>query len=271
MKRSIACWARDQRSFEILKDLLGDEFDPERHHVGVDMAFGLSPRKPKLIPDLFKSRDEAGNRCALVGLNVSGLMYNDPEAAKSRYGFVADYSRLIDGFIDWLLRETDSDLVLVPHVMAPPPSKESDVYACENVMERLGDRASGRVRITPTEFGANEVKWIISKCDWFCGTRMHATIAGLSTCTPTSTVSYSDKALGVFETCGQGREVFDPRKMDTETVIAAMIDSYKRRSEIRESLEANIPGVKAIAEKQMDDICEVIRECGDERRSRRSA
>lgn len=264
-----ACWARDERSFEALKKLLGSEFDPDRHKCGVDMAFLLEPVKPS------ESKMEAlpfkPSQGSFVGINVSGLIFNDPEAARSKYGFQASYSEVMTQFVTWMLENTDHKILLLPHVMAPVEAMESDLKACRTLRDVIGDAGESRVGISPTSLDQNEVKWAVSKCDWFCGTRMHATIAGLSTCTPTSTVSYSDKALGVFETCGQGREVFDPRKMDTETVIAAMIESYKRRSEIRESLEANIPGVKAIAEKQMDDICEVIRECGDERRSRRSA
>ena len=94
---------------------------------------------------------------------------------------------------------------------------------------------------------------------------MHATIAGLSTCTPTSTVSYSDKALGVFECCGQGREVFDPRVLETRPVVEEMIGSYRRRDELRAGLEREIPGVKALAENQMDEIVEVIKKSAVER------
>lgn len=269
VRRSIACWARDGRSFEVLKELLGDEFDPARHREGVDMAFALEPRRPNHVVEFLDER--AGVGSDVIGLNVSGLMYNDPDAAREKYGFVADYDKIVDEFLRWIMEETEARVVLVPHVMAPPPSVESDVYACQNVLERVPERFRNRLLVTPTDYDQNEVKWVISKCDWFCGTRMHATIAGLSTFTPTATVSYSDKALGVFESCGQGGEVFDPREMDNSSVVTAMIKSYQRRNELRASLEDNIPRVKAIAERQMDEIVEVIEKCVTDQRVGRSA
>lgn len=47
---SAMAWARDENSFTILRELLGDAFDPDRHFCGVDMAFGLEKYKPELSP-----------------------------------------------------------------------------------------------------------------------------------------------------------------------------------------------------------------------------
>jgi polysaccharide pyruvyl transferase WcaK-like protein len=44
---------------------------------------------------------------------------------------------------------------------------------------------------------APELKYIISKCDFFVGTRTHATIAAYSSCVPTLVVGYSVKARGI--------------------------------------------------------------------------
>lgn len=266
IRSSRACWSRDARSHAILEDLLGDRYDPSRHRRGVDMAFGLEPRRPGKLPPFLAEEQgpEAGSE--LIGLNVSGLVYNDPKVAFERYGFKAHYREIIERFVKWVLEATKARLLLVPHVMSRPPSHESDLQACESVCGEWRSRFPDRIDISSIGYDQNEIKWVISRCDWFCGTRMHATIAGLSTCTATSTVSYSDKALGVFESCGLGNEVFDPRTMDTESVVCAMIESYRRRDDSRRVLEARIPGVKATADRQMDDIVEVIRQCARERR-----
>ena len=42
IRQAAMCWARDARSFETLKELLGDYFDPQRHRCGVDVAFAWS-------------------------------------------------------------------------------------------------------------------------------------------------------------------------------------------------------------------------------------
>ena len=87
---------------------------------------------------------------------------------------------------------------------------------------------------------------------------MHATIAGLSSLVPTSTVAYSDKAIGVFESCGQGREVFDPRVLGTDEVVEGMKDSFRRRHDLKMSLGEHLPRVKEQAARQMDDLADII-------------
>src|SRR5690606_16748007 len=38
-RRSATAWARDERSFAALRELLGNEYDAKRHRSGVDVAF----------------------------------------------------------------------------------------------------------------------------------------------------------------------------------------------------------------------------------------
>ena len=52
-------WARDARSFEILRELLGDAFDASRHRQGVDVAFLLpkvEPREEEVFPAAYVVR-----------------------------------------------------------------------------------------------------------------------------------------------------------------------------------------------------------------------
>ena len=114
IRRATMCWARDERSFEVLRDLLGDHFDPEKHRCGVDMAFGLQPRKPggKLESRLQSMLAADRERYPLVGFNVSGLIYQAGEEARTRYRFRADYNRCVEGFLRWLLESTTANWCL---------------------------------------------------------------------------------------------------------------------------------------------------------------
>lgn len=261
VRRSWACFARDERSFESLKGLLGDQFDPDRHKCGVDMAFGLEPRSASdSIDDELKFWIE-DKTVPLIGLNVSGLIGNRAETGRESYGFKADYRATIEKFVRRVLDGSEARVVIVPHVMSPIENPESDLQASRWLKNRFSGAEAERILISPTSLDQGQVKWVISKMDWFCGTRMHATIAGLSSCIPTSTISYSDKALGVFETCKQGGEVFDPRSLDTDVVVEALLDSFSRRDSIAKSLQANIPTVKNLASQQMDQIVASIEAC----------
>ncbi len=249
VRRAAMTWARDARSFEVLRDLLGADFDPDRHRCGVDVAFALEARPPRNpLPETVAGwlADAPGRRAEPVaGFNVSGLIWNDPAAARNRYGFKADYRECVLGVLRRTLRESNARIVLVPHVLTPPGHYESDPAANEAVIaalrndgdERVRRAAQQRLASVPAVYSdPGETKWIISRFDWFCGTRMHACIAGLSSGVPTAAIAYSEKTLGVFEMCSQGKQVADPRAEATEEVVTQISASWDARSDIRMAL-----------------------------------
>jgi colanic acid/amylovoran biosynthesis protein len=253
-------WARDRDSFEALKLLLGEDIDPAIHRSGVDVAFTLPVTSADdLLADPLRSwLAEPVRAQSIIGFNVSGLIYNDPAAAKARYGLKADYNELARQFLRHVLEKTRARIVLISHVMDKPGHFESDQAACLDLASKLGEGES-RVVVAPATFNESQVKWLISRMDWFCGTRMHSTIAGLSSCVPTAAISYSYKTRGVFDTCGQGQQVFDPQSRSTDDMVAGLISALQSRQSTQESLRRNIPAVVEAAERQMQAIASEIR------------
>jgi colanic acid/amylovoran biosynthesis protein len=254
-------WARDPNSFVVMKRLLGSNFDPTIHRQGVDMAFSLQPRDAEkhISSQLATWLAESPRSQPVVGINVSGLIYNDPASARSNYHLVADYRAVITGFVARLIESTPARIVLISHVMDRPGHYESDLEACMCIAGAIQGTAAERVLVTPIDLDQSEVKWLISRMDWFCGTRMHATIAGLSSGVPTAAIAYSDKTLGVFATCGQASQVFDPRALETESIINGLMRSFSNRDELRQLLAESIPQVRDLAVGQMRDIAKCIR------------
>lgn len=254
-------WARDPNSFQVLKSLVGEGFNPSVHRQGVDMAFGLQPRSAAhRLPEPLKSWLSVERRNAsVVGINISGLIYNDPGRAISNYHFIADYCAIAKALVQKILATSDARIVLVPHVMDIPGHYESDLEACNHVAQTLSHLSGDRVVVSPIDLDQSEVKWLISRLDWFCGTRMHATIAALSTGVPSAAIAYSDKTLGVFATCGQASQVFDPRSLDTRAMIDGLVGSFETRDRVRRSLEQSLPTVTALAKEQMRAIADRIR------------
>jgi len=261
VKNASIAWARDKDSYKILQDLLGSDFSSKRHQCGVDMAFGLptinaEKKVSKLLKDWLNKSSSSED--ILVGINVSGLIYNDPKKTKKTYGFKADYKKLVNDFISWILNNTKAKVVLVSHVMTKPGHYESDFEACEEVAATVDEKFSSRIIVSPQTLNESEVKWLISKLNWFCGTRMHSTIAGLSSCVPTSAISYSDKTKGVFDTCEQGKHVIDPRINDTDEAVQLLINSYKVMNETKRSMSPHIQKVINSADKMMQEIANKI-------------
>lgn len=254
IRKSAMVWARDNHSFDVIRDLLGEDFDLSRHRVGVDVAFGLPVTRPavEIMADRLEWFED--KQTPLVGLNVSGLLLNRPEQAAAQYGLKADYREVIVSLLLRLVKESDARILLISHVVTPPGHYESDIGACEAVVAELGANFADRVAVAPVVHDPCEVKWMIAQCDWFCGTRMHSTIAALSSGVPTAAISYSPKTLGVFETCGQGTHVADPKTLDSEEITDHLWRSWRERDSARESLHAALPDVLHRAETQMDEI-----------------
>jgi polysaccharide pyruvyl transferase WcaK-like protein len=260
ISRATMAWARDQRSYNSLRELLADEFDPAKHRAGVDMAFGLEPREPAQahVRDWIRDLSARDRATPLIGINVSGLLYNARDGGAAQYGLRADYRRVIHGLIERLLANTSCRILLVPHVVTASGHFESDFDAGRAVRDALRSKAQDRVFVQPAVNDPREAKWIISQLHWFCGTRMHATIAALSSVVPAAAIAYSGKTIGVFDTCGQGNFVADLRTLDTSEAMSSLLRSFADRRTAKSALQTALPRVVEQVEAQIDQISRVI-------------
>ncbi|MEP6389964.1 MAG: polysaccharide pyruvyl transferase family protein [Halioglobus sp.] len=251
-------YARDPDSYARLQDLLGDRFDPSVHRQGVDLAFGLRARKcAHLEPNVMEALTAKGKR-PIIGLNISGLVANQPTAAATRFGLTCDYPALIRQLMMRLLDETDAQLIIVPHVHAPTGHYESDLDASRALVQSLTGRhaaaAKDRITIVNQELDACELKWLIAKCDWFCGTRMHATIAALSSGVPTVALAYSLKTRGVFDTCAMASSSIDMRSEVNASALDQVMSLWQQREYCAATLNQRLENVRTRGSLQMDEI-----------------
>lgn len=256
VRRAQMAWARDAESFNALRELLGDAFDSTRHRQGVDMAFALPAIAPSTLPRKLRCwlLPEERETREVIGLNVSGLIYNDAEPAAKQFGLNADYPFIVHELLDWILRSTNSRVILVPHVTVPSGHVESDPDAIQRVFRLLTPAQQDRVVIVEPESSPSELKWLIGQTSWFCGTRMHSTIAGLGSGVPTAAVSYSLKTAGVFASCDQRHQVFELRHQSTAEILAGLKASFLRRHRDRLLLAEKIPEVTRLARHELDHI-----------------
>ncbi|UCD75709.1 MAG: polysaccharide pyruvyl transferase family protein [Phycisphaerales bacterium] len=255
LRAATMVWARDQKSFTILRELLGCDFDTHRHRCGIDIAFGLETNEPaRPLPEPIASWLSPDRSRPVVGFNVSGLISNNPDQSKRRFNLRADYHQAVVRFLRRILDETDCNVLLVPHVSTAPGHFEHDPDACKSAAAELGRTHRRRVQVLPDCYDACETKWVIARTDWFCGTRMHAAIAALSSGVPSAAIAYTRKTLGVFQTCGQGRHVADPRETDTDDIVEHLWRSFNERAEAEVSLQRELPTIRWQVETQMDQI-----------------
>jgi len=158
----------------------------------------------------------------------------------------------------WFLEKTDARLLLIPHVHAPTGHHESDLDASHALLAGLpagvARSAVERVTVVTQALDARELKWLIAQTDWFCGTRMHSTIAALSSGVATAALAYSLKTRGVFATCAMADAVVDLRESTVPEALASLLQLWDRRQHDAAVLGRHLPDVRKAASRQLDEI-----------------
>ena len=244
LKNSTLAYARDRKSLDVVQQLLKQDFDPKRHRLGIDLAYCL-PRDAHVTAPKGEP----------IGINVSGLLWNDPKSAKN-FNLNCHYQTTILSLIEALLTRTNKRILLIPHVS--PKGGESDLLACLAVKEKLGVRAAKRIEIVEGDKSPSQLKYIISNCCWVVGARMHATIAALSTATPVANMAYSDKAQGVFQECGANLAVYDMRQLNTSELISLLLKAYDNRHIQAKTLQNGLQQCVQRWHSQMDGLCNIV-------------
>jgi len=227
MAGAIKVYSRDQASLELAREVLGENAGHLAY--SQDMAFALEPRAPESgLPEWLACRERP-----LVGLNVSGLLFMGGYNRNNMFGLAGDYPELIRSLIRFFTREAGADLVLVNHVTG---NWEGDDKACTSLYEKLHAECGGRLHLADPGYDHREIKYLIGKCDFFLGARMHACIAALSQGVPAVGLAYSRKFAGVFESVGVPKLVADLTKLDNEEALQRVRDAYLHRGIYREEL-----------------------------------
>lgn len=252
--------ARDVRSHDVVRELLGARFDPKRHLVGTDMAFRLpSVDPPASVLEIVERARKVAKGAPVAGFNVSGLLANQPGAWRE-YGFRDDYLATCVALAKRLLASGAGAIVLLPHVILPPdPGSESDVWASQRLVAALTPAERERVLVASGFELPTEAKAVIRRLDWFTGSRLHATIAALSSGVSTATIAYSDKARGIFEALGVGETVADPRQLASAEIVEHQVRAFTERERHRATITGRLPDVLSTVDRQMDEIARVVK------------
>jgi colanic acid/amylovoran biosynthesis protein len=231
LKNSTVIIARDKTSQKVAQELIGPG---RRVYLSPDVAFSLLPVPPdkmELNPPL-----TGPFPVNVIGLNVNGLMYNGGYSRQNMFGLKMNYANFLPEMVVALLAEHPGELWLVPHTYAPHGNVESDNEASQKLRDQLPGSLRHRVRVVSAEYDQHEIKWIIGKCDFFIGSRMHSCIAALSQGVPCVGVAYSRKFAGVFESIAAEEWVVEGREVSDEEAIARIVELYRKRDDVRSDL-----------------------------------
>jgi len=208
-----------------------------------DVAFVLESVRPEneQVKQIEKLKAE---HHPLIGLNISGLLYNGGHTGKNEFGLRCEYKSLVRRILSIFTDQKDYFVVLVPHVIPKNFEVENDLAACQELWQSLSPVEKEKVIVLDGKYDQSEVKYLIGLCDFFIGARMHSTIAALSQCVPAVGMAYSKKFSGVFKTIEVEEYVVDMRRMDEMQILDRIKQLYETRKCARRKLTEIIPVVQ---------------------------
>lgn len=253
LRHASVVYSRDREGIECVNILLNNA-ENNKVRITPDVAFVLDSHKPEHL-SIKPSTDIRAQNSIVVGLNISGLLFNGGYTRNNMFGLKSNYRESIYAVIEMLLKDKTVAVLLVPHVFPPVGYEvESDPDACLNVYEKLKQIYPGRIFLVKGEYDQGEIKYIIGLSDFFIGSRMHACIAALSQSIPAVGIAYSKKFYGVFESVGVEELVVDMRRYGKDEILVPIKNAFKRREFIAERLRGTIPKVRAGILNMFNDI-----------------
>ncbi len=169
-----------------------------------------------------------------IGINISGLLLyktdlKDPKSFNN-------YKNLIISLIQQLIN-LNKKILLIPHTYnAKNPDYADDLSACREIKNILN---LNNISIIDKNYTAPQLKYIISQCDFFIGSRMHANFAALSTSTPVVGLGYSYKFKGGFEMFGIPEcaiSIKNISNQDIQKIIQNIINLLEQKEKIKQNL-----------------------------------
>lgn len=163
-----------------------------------------------------------------VAFNVSGLLWNGGYTGSNQFGLRADYRDYCQQTVQGLLA-AGHEVHLLAHVTARGEDRrEDDLMACGEMLRQFP-----QCRLAPQFDSPVAAKSFIAGMDVVIGSRMHATIAALSTGVAVVPASYSRKFQGFYSNLGY-HDVIDLLTLDAATAATATLDLVADRDRLRD-------------------------------------
>lgn len=244
LRRATGIFSRDQEGLDQITRLIGSKSMRRRPQFCPDVAFTLDtivPHEIKIVPAPLPPKGAT----RVIGFNVSGLLWNGGYSRDNMFGLHGDYKTLVTLIVERLLEQSDTAILLVPHVFPDSAlAVESDPQACREVFDQFKDRYPDRIFLVDGKYDQSEIKYLIGQCDFFLGSRMHACIAAISQGIPAVGLAYSKKFAGVFGSVGIPEMVFDLRDTSVDSIVNQVMDRYQSRVSTAVQLKGTIPPVQ---------------------------
>ena len=188
LKRAEVVMVREPQSLKYLNDIgieCNDFLFPD---VAISMPAAASFDLPQPILDFINTG------AGLVGISPSTRVIREEIAL----GKKKNYHKLIINTIKFLVLEKKLRVLLIPHTYKPHVVADDDYTLSLNMYHELKEELGDKIKIIEQDLPVDQLKAIISRCDYFIGSRYHSLVASLSTGVPSIAIGWSHKYDGLF-------------------------------------------------------------------------
>lgn len=193
-----------------------------------DIAFLLKPKEYPL-PDKFL----LGNT---VAINISPLIIRREKID----GITLRNTEIL---INSILKNTDMNIALIPHVLMP---MDNDLVTLETIYNRFENKE--RICLINRNISAAEFKYIISNCRFGVLARTHASIGAYSTYVPSMVLGYSVKSKGIAKDLGLEDFILPIQSFDDDSCMVSMFKALMDdEDKIKQTLIDKMPLYKEMA------------------------
>ena len=131
-----------------------------------------------------------------------------------------------------------------------------DLSAAQSLLNAMAKKDCAR--IISGDYTAREVKGLMGRCQIYISFRWHAAIASISICNPTVVINSAHKSAAVRQ-FGVADLIIDPEKVTLQLLAEKVDDCWRRRAEIRSSLESRSSEMQALSRKSAELSVAVLR------------
>ncbi|MFW5703418.1 MAG: polysaccharide pyruvyl transferase family protein [Patescibacteria group bacterium] len=215
---------------------------------GVDIAFALNNSEvnnnklEKYIPEGKKQ---------LVGISPSVIINNNLKKEGR------DYIKILRTIINELT-EKNYNIIIVPHSVRRNTLKEhnNDLPLSKELYRQL--EANPSVTFVDAELSAQELRFIIGKCDIFISSRFHAMVSSLKMGVPTIVLGWSHKYAEVLALFDIEKYALPYKQITFESVMTLFDEIIANKETIHKKITERLPPVIFQAQSSFEYIIKII-------------
>jgi colanic acid/amylovoran biosynthesis protein len=211
--------ARETNTYQYLQSLgLRDNL-----RLVADPAFFLQPEPFPLPEPLAALLQEP-----CIGLNFSPLVGKN-------YASMEEWKARVRSTLELVAYQYSSSILLIPHVWK---RNNNDCEFMQSVLAGMNPERRKDLFLVDRPMNAAQTKWLIGQMQLFGGTRMHATLAAVSSGIPTLFMGYSSKSEGVARDTYDTLDWFiDANSLVPEDVASKIMAMHDQLSGLRAQVQ----------------------------------